>query len=134
MAGSSPGQSAGVQDKILGEKGGRRGEVKVILDRYAGKNPRSYSWEDYGIDKARYAELKGIIQSGLHDDIALSAALKVDRAVAGHILLSASKSLPYEYVEYHDRLGRCSLGRTDFYAARRLFFHFLDAALRAGKG
>ena len=88
------------------------------------------SWEDYGIDKARYMELQEIIRSGKHDDLVRSAACAADKGAAEHIILSVKENLSYKYIEFHHKLGRCPLGRTNFYGARRLFFHYLDAALK----
>ena len=90
-------------------------------------------WSAYGITEERYHELLEAARSGLYDAEVLSAALKADRAAAGHIILSVVKGVSYEYLEYHDRLGRCTLGRTNFYGARRLFFHYLDCALKDKK-
>jgi len=91
------------------------------------------SWEDYGINKARYKELQEVARDNRHCDIVLSAALAADRKAAGHILLSVTENLSYEHIEFHERLGRCPLGRTNFYGARRLFFHYLDRELENGQ-
>lgn len=88
------------------------------------------SWADYGIDKKRYRALQDIARSDEYAGIVLDCALKADRKSAGHIVLSVTKDISYDHLEYHDRLGRCPIGRTDFYGARRLFFHYLDCALR----
>lgn len=88
------------------------------------------SWADYGIDKKRYRALQDIARSDEYAGIVLDCALKADRKFAGHIVLSVTKDVSYDHLEYHDRLGRCPLGRTDFYGARRLFFHYLDMALK----
>lgn len=88
------------------------------------------SWEDYGISKERYKELQDIARSDEYAEVVLAAAIKADEKASGHIILSVSEGLSYEHLEYHDQLGRCSLGRTNFYGARRLFFHYLDCALR----
>ncbi|MDE7416938.1 MAG: hypothetical protein K2N44_11705 [Lachnospiraceae bacterium] len=93
------------------------------------KNIRA-SWEDYGITPERLNELMEIVRSDECAKIVMECALKADRKSAGHIILSITKGLSYEHVEFHERLGRCPLGRTDFYGARRLFFHYLDCALR----
>ena len=37
-----------------------------------------------------------------------------------------TNDLPYQYIEYDEKLGRIPVGKTDFYALRRLFYHFLD--------
>lgn len=93
------------------------------------KNARA-SWEDYGIDKARLDELVEIVRFGRYHTAVLSAARAAGESAADHILLSVMENLSYEHVEFHERLGRCPLGRTDFYGARRLFFHYMDCALK----
>lgn len=99
------------------------------------KNPRYSSWEDYGIDKRRLAELWDAVKSGRYEEMVRSAALAADDKVAEYILLSVMKNLSYDHIEYHEKLGRCPIGRTDFYGVRRLFFHYLDCALKAaGEG
>ena len=100
-------------------------------ERKAGKagNIRA-SWKDYGITQERVDELVEIIRSGKYDDVALSAARMADEKAAGHILLSVKEQLSYDRLEYHNRLGRCPLGRSNFYGARRLFFYYLDCALK----
>ena len=92
------------------------------------KNFRA-SWEDYGITQERVNELMEIVRTGEHETLAHQAAYMADEKAAGYILLSVKKNLSYDRLEYHDKLGRCPLGRTDFYGARRLFFHYLDEAL-----
>lgn len=87
-------------------------------------------WSAYGIDKERMLELIQIAKLDKYADLVLAAAIKTDRLAAGHIVLSVTRSIPYDFLEYHDKLGRCSLCRTDFYGARRLFFHYLDIALK----
>ena len=87
-------------------------------------------WSAYGIDKERMLELIQIAKLDKYADLVLAAAIKTDRLAAGHIVLSVTRSIPYDFLEYHDKLGRCSVCRTDFYGARRLFFHYLDIALK----
>lgn len=103
-------------------------------ERKAGKtgNIRA-SWQDYGITQERVDELAEIVRLGEYDAVARSAARMADEKAAGHILLSVKEQLSYEHLEYHDKLGRCPLGRSNFYGARRLFFHYLDCALKDGK-
>lgn len=88
------------------------------------------SWEDYNITPERLNELMEIVKSGKYDAVVLSAARRADERAAGHIILSVKENLSYKYIEFHYKLGRCSLGRTNFYGTRRLFFHYLDCALR----
>ena len=87
-------------------------------------------WSAYGITEERYNELLEAARSSLYDAEVLSAAAKADRAVAGHIILSVVEGVSYDHLEFHEKLGRCTLGRTNFYGARRLFFHYLDCALK----
>lgn len=91
------------------------------------------SWEDYGITPERLNELTQIVRSGVYDDVALSAARLADEKAAGHILLSVKENASYEALEAKRALGkidRVALGRTDFYGMRRLFFHYLDCAMK----
>lgn len=99
-------------------------------ERRAGAGNIRLPWSAYGIGKERQQQLREIARSEEHADMVLAAALKADRQAAGHIILSVTRGIPYDYLEFHDRLGRCPLGRTDFYGARRLFFHYLDMELK----
>lgn len=95
------------------------------------KNIRA-SWGDYGITPERLNELTGIVRSGQHDDLVLSAARKADESAAEHIIMSVKENASYEALEAKQAAGkieRIALGRSDFYGARRLFFHYLDTAL-----
>lgn len=96
------------------------------------KNIRA-SWTDYGIDKERYRKLLEAARSDEYAGVVLECALKVDRMSAGHIILSVVEGLSYERVEFHEKLGRCPFGRSDFYGARRLFFHYLDCTIGNGQ-
>lgn len=110
------------------------GKIKEYQARYWEKKAETGNirlpWSAYGITEERYNELLEAAQSGQYDAEVLSAALKADRQAAEHIILSVVEGVSYEHLEFHERLGRCTLGRTNFYGARRLFFHYLDLALR----
>lgn len=99
-------------------------------EKHAEKRNIRASWKDYGITQERVDELVEIVRIGKYDDVVLSAAQLADEKAAGHIILSVKENLPYKYIEFYYKLGRCPLGRTDFYGARRLFFHYLDCALK----
>lgn len=91
------------------------------------------SYRDYGITPERLNELVRIVRSGQHDDLALSAARKADESAAGHIIMSVKENKPYDVLEAKQAAGkieRIALGRSDFYGTRRLFFHYLDTALK----
>lgn len=109
---------------------------KRYWEKRAEKRNIRATWEDYGISKERLEELTEIVKSGRCDTIVSSAACKADENAAAHIVLSVKRNLSYEHIEFHEKLGRCMLGRSNFYGARRLFFHYLDCALKemcAGK-
>ena len=131
------------------------------------KRLRSMSWEDYGISKNRYKELKAFcmqyqekkdkIQYGLpsvkqdgmpggsistkslveqqaiendryKQDICMiyEAAVATDPDIWKYILRSVTEDLPYEYVMYDAEYGRIPVGKTEFYAMRRLFYSNLN--------
>lgn len=50
------------------------------------------------------------------------AAIAANPGIWKYILKSVTCDLPYELIEYDDELGRISIGKTDFYGYRRLFF------------
>lgn len=96
------------------------------------KNLRA-SYADYGIGEKRLGELQGIVRSGQHGELVLSAALSADEGSAGHIIMSVKEKASYEALEAKQAAGKIEgipLGRSDFYGARRLFFHYLDVALK----
>ena len=99
-------------------------------EKQAEKRNIRASWEDYSITQERVNELVEIVRMGEYDTAVLLAAQMADEKAAGHIISSVKENLSYKYIEFHYKLGRCPLGRTDFYGARRLFFHYLDCALK----
>ena len=132
------------------------------------KRLRDMTWDDYGISKNRYRELKafclqydekksriqydmcgvtpawegGISGGGLAGKpverqaienesyakdckMVEEAAIRANPGIWKYIVKSATQDLPYEYVEYDEEQGRITVGRTEFYAFRRLFFFYL---------
>lgn len=91
--------------------------------------PRFVSWEEYGITRERYIELRGICRSGKYHDVARLAAYTANPDIAEYILLSVTQKKSYEAIEYDRRLGRIPCGRTDFYGYRRLFYSLFEREL-----
>lgn len=133
------------RDKINSRRKNWRAENREKVQRYnreywerraeKARNIRA-SYADYGITPERLGELTGIVRSGLHDDLVQSAARRADEQAAGHIVLSVKRNMSYETLEARQAAGeieRVAIGRSDFYGARRLFFHYLDIALREMK-
>lgn len=54
------------------------------------------------------------------------AAEAASPLLAPYILKSVTNDLSYTYIEYDETLGRIPAGKTEFYAYRRLFYHYLD--------
>lgn len=59
------------------------------------------------------------------------AAEATSKELYPYILKSVINGLSYRYIEYDENIGRIPVGKTEFYAMRRKFFHYLDA-LKSG--
>lgn len=59
------------------------------------------------------------------------AAVKANPEIWKYLLKSVTLGLPYEFLEFDEELGRITVGKTDFYGYRKLFFYYLDR-LRIG--
>ena len=59
------------------------------------------------------------------------AAIAASSELYQYILKSVTNDLSYQYIEYDEKLGRIPVGKTEFYAVRRKFYHFLDV-LKSG--
>lgn len=59
-------------------------------------------------------------------EIIEQAAVAAAPGIYPYILKSVTNDLSYQYIEYDEKLGRIPVGKTEFYAYRRLFYHFLD--------
>ncbi len=130
------------------------------------KRLREMTWEDYGISRHRYEELRAFClqyeekkreiakgAAGFCSHAAVSgrgtenpakgAALRRRRhqkdlemieeaaraacpEIGAYMVKSVTKDLSYPFLEYDLELGRIPMGKTDFYARRKLFYHFLD--------
>ncbi len=92
------------------------------------------SFEELGISKARYLELRSGCMTGKYSRRMLSKACIGLEDVKPWILLSVTENKPYEVIEFDARLGRICVGRTNFYALRRQFYHNLDCLLKNEQG
>ena len=130
------------------------------------KRLREMTWDDYGISKHRYDELKSFClqydekKSKISRDVGSmnydgmpkgnykgnpleskairnvmyqkdcemieQAALAASGDLYQYILKSVTNDLSYRFIEYDEKLGRIPVGKTEFYAIRRKFYHFLD--------
>ncbi len=95
---------------------------------------RDYTWQDYGISKKRYKELKEMCRSGKHASLARSAAHTAAPYIEEYIYLSVTKNMSYRALQAKWELGemeRMPYNHNDFYGYRRKFYHDLDCLLRA---
>ena len=135
------------------------------------KRLREMTWDDYGISRHRYAELKAFclqydekkskisrgISSAVNDGMPRSnykgnvlennairnvayqkdcemieqAAIAASAEIYPYIIKSVTNDRSYPFIEYDEKLGRIPVGKTEFYAKRRLFYHYLDV-LKSG--
>lgn len=130
------------------------------------KRLRDMTWDDYGISKHRYQELKafclqydekkskisrGISGTGYDGmpkgnykgnpletqairnvmyqkdcEMIEQAAMAASGEIYPYIIKSVANDLSYQFIEYDATLGKIPVGKTEFYAIRRQFYHFLD--------
>lgn len=103
-------------------------------EREQKKQIRDYTWQDYGISKVRYRELRDICRSGKYAYLVRSAAHTAAPDIEGYIHLSVTKNMSYRALEAKWELGemkRMLYNHNDFYGYRRKFYHDLDCLLRA---
>ena len=92
-----------------------------------------YSWQYYGISKARYRQLTEYIQSGRYASLASQEAHRACNEFAEYILLSARENKSYDALEKlwaRGEIERIPCGKTDFYGIRRYFYHLFDLEVR----
>lgn len=89
------------------------------------------SFEELGIDKGRYLQLKAECESGLYSQETLwQACQNMPDGVAAFILKSVTEGKSFERIEFDDKLGRICVCKTNFYALRRQFYSNLDKKLK----
>lgn len=90
-----------------------------------------FSFEELGIDKGRYLQLKAGCESGLYSRETLQQACRnMPDGVPAFILKSVIEGKSFEKIEFDFLLGRVPVGRSNFYALRRQFYGNLDRALK----
>ncbi len=101
------------------------------------KMARFFTWDDYGISKKRYKELKQICQSGKYDALVRSVVHTAAPDIKVYIYLSVTKNMSYRALEAKWELGemeRMPYNHNDFYGYRRLFYHLFDERIRKNGG
>lgn len=88
-----------------------------------------FRFDELGMSKERYQELKAECRKGRYDrEILLQACKGFPDGIAAFIIKSVTEGKSFDKMEYSE-LGRISVGRTDFYALRRQFYSSLDKIL-----
>ena len=90
------------------------------------------SYADYGLTGRRAKELLEECQTGKYCAQVRTAAYKACPIAAEHIILSIMQNKSYDIIEFNLKLGRVSVGRSDFYGYRRHTLAILNNML-AGK-
>lgn len=92
-----------------------------------------YTWEYYGISKARYRQLEEYIQSGRYASLASQAAHIANETIAEYLIISIAKNKSYDALEKmwaRGEIDRIPYGKTDFYGVRRYFIACFDKEVR----
>lgn len=98
------------------------------------KSVRDYTWQDYGISKRRYKELKKLCQSGEYDALVRFAAHTAAPDIEMYIYLSVTQNRSYRRLEAKWELGeieRMPYSHNEFYGYRRKFYYKLNHLLMA---
>lgn len=94
---------------------------------------RDYTWQDYGISKKRYKELKELCRSGKYDALVRSAAHTAAPDIWWSIYMSVTKNMSCRALAVKWELGEMEqipYNHNDFYGYRRLFYSLFDKELR----
>lgn len=96
----------------------------------ADKDKVRRSWEEYGITKKRYRELKELCTVPAMETIVEMACIQTCPMIWEWLAESILNTKSYELVEYDRRLGRIPCGRSDFYGFRRRAYATINEYLR----
>lgn len=104
---------------------------KNICSKTENQSAPRLGFDAYNISRERYLELRNGCAEGKYNPETLREACRGLEFIKPWILLSVTKSKSYDLIEFHAKLGRIPIGRSDFYGFRRKFYHNLDCLLRA---
>lgn len=91
-------------------------------------NPRP-GYDDLGLSPDRLQEVQARCRSGAFDRRTLQRACSGFEWIAEFIILSATKDLSFDKLEFTTKWGRIACGRSDFYSYRRRFYSNLSKEL-----
>lgn len=84
------------------------------------------SWDQLGVSKVRYEELRDNCKAGVYDEETLLRACTGFEFIKSWILCSVKGGVSFDRLELHGWEDRPPIGRTDFYGYRRLFYRNLN--------
>lgn len=113
-------------------------ELKAFCLQYEEKKAKltygikamNYSDMPHGTSQESETERQAIYNEAYSRDCEFieQAAIKTSAEIYPYIIKSVTYDLPYEYIMYDEKHGQIPVGKTDFYAYRRLFFYNLNKA------
>lgn len=106
------------------------------MSRKAGSkrsNPRP-GYDDLGLYPARLQEVQACCRSGVFSRETMQRACNGFEWITEFIILSATKDLSFDKIEFNTKWGRISCGRSDFYSYRRQFYSNLSNELNSNTG
>ena len=92
------------------------------------------SYDELGLSTERLQEIQTHCRSGAFDREIMQRACGGFEWITEFIILSATKNVSFDRLEFNTKWGRISCGKTDFYAYRRRFYSNLDKELNSGTG
>lgn len=107
---------------------------KGNLSRTENQGAPRLGFDAYNISRERYIELRNGCAAGKYSREILREACRGLEFIQPWIILSFTKSMSFDRIEFDLKLGRIPVGRSDFYGFRRKFYHNLDVLLNQEQG
>nr|CRY96932.1 hypothetical protein [uncultured prokaryote] len=92
------------------------------------------SYDDLGLSPERLQEIESRCRSGAFDRETMQRACGGFEWITEYIILSATKNVSFDRLEFNTKWGRISCGRSDFYSYRRQFYRNLSNELDRNTG
>lgn len=92
------------------------------------------SYDDLGLAPERLQEVKTCCRSGAFDMETMRRACGGFEWITEFIILSATRGISFDRLEFNTKWGRISCGRSDFYSYRRKFYSNLSNELNHDTG
>lgn len=92
------------------------------------------SYKQLGLSPERLQEVMACCRSGAFDRETMQRACSGFEWIQEFIILSATKNVSFDRLEFNTKWGRISCGKTNFYAYRRKFYSNLSKELSKDTG